>query len=292
MQSLGEMVPLEVIEVIVENVSPLLRLRQLIQLLFVLPGREQQGLAEVDLLLGAGSRTHLPMLMAKRKYGRPAAICMSPTALLRPNFDLCFVPEHDGLKASARVFITVGAPNCCRNLGQHRQERGLIAIGGIDAKSHRWDSQAITAMVRQLVETEGNIQWTLTSSPRTPEETVEEVQKLAAAHNNLEFRHFRQTSPGWIESQYATCETAWVSGDSISMIYEALSAGCKVGLFPLDWRAPRGKFKNNEELLLQKNLVLSFDRWQQGERWLKTNTHLNEAQRCAERILRIWQPTN
>ncbi len=284
------MVPLKVIEVVVEKVSLLTRLSQLMQLLPVFPGTRDQRLAEADLLLGAGSRTHLPLLLAKKHYRLPAVICMSPTAVLRPYFDLCFVPEHDGLKASERVFTTVGAPNCCRNLGQHREDRGLIAIGGIDDKSHRWNSQAMAAMVRQLVETEGNIHWTLTSSPRTPEETVQELVKLAEDHSNLEFKHFRQTPPGWIESQYATCQMAWVSGDSISMIYEALSAGCRVGLFPLEWRDRHGKFSNNEEKLLHKNLVLPFRRWQGGERWLKTTTHLNEAQRCAERILRIWQP--
>jgi uncharacterized protein len=292
LQSLGDMVPLEVIEVVVEKVSPLLRINQLMQLLFIFPGIRDKRLVGVDLLLGTGSRTHLPILLAKKKYRVPAVICMSSTALLRPYFDLCFVPEHDGLKASQRVFTTVGAPNCCRNLGQHRQDRGLIAIGGIDAKSHRWDSQAMTSMMRQLVESEKNTQWTLTSSPRTPEETIHELQKLANVYDNVEFRDFRQTPPGWIESQYAACQTAWVSGDSISMIYEALSAGCKVGLLPLEWRDHRGKFKSNEEQLLRKNLVLPFWRWQQGERWQQTNTHLNEAQRCAERIMRIWQPTN
>lgn len=283
---------MEVIQVIVDKASPLLRLKQLLRLFFMFPGDQDQRLGEADLLLGAGSRTHLPILLTKKRFRLPAVICMSPIALIRPYFDLCFVPEHDGLTASERVFTTVGAPNCCRNFNRHREDRGLIAIGGIDAKSHRWDSQAMTAMVRQLVETEENIKWTLTSSPRTPEQTVRELQKLADTHGNLEFRHFRQTPPGWIESQYAACQTAWVSGDSISMIYEALSAGCKVGLFPLEWRDQRGKFKKNEEQLLRKNLVLPFSCWQQGERWLKTNSHLNEAQRCAERILRIWQPTN
>lgn len=292
LQSLGEMVPVEVMQVVAERVSPLTRLRQLMRLFSVFSRKPDQGLAEADLLLGAGSRTHLPILLAKKQYRQPAVICMSPTALLRPYFDLCLVPEHDGLKASRNVFITVGAPNCCRNLERHRQDRGLIAIGGVDAKSHRWDSLAMTGMVRQLVETEKNILWTITSSPRTPEEMVREMMKLADAHDTVCFKDFRHTPPGWIETQYVTCQTAWVSADSISMIYEALSAGCKVGLLPLAWRDHRGKFKSNEEQLLRKNLVLPFRRWQQGERWLNTTTHLNEAQRCAERILRIWQPTN
>ena len=124
------------------------------------------------------------------------------------------------------------------------------------------------------------------------EVTTGELAELARQFSHAEFCDFRETPRGWIEEQYAACSTAWVSGDSISMLYEALSAGCRVGLLPVEWRSLQGKFQKNQELLLGKKLILPFQRWLKGERWEAAATQLNEAQRCAERILRICQPTN
>jgi len=147
------------------------------------------------------------------------------------------------------------------------------------------------AMVRTIVEQEKGVHWTLTTSPRTPEVTAEGLAELAQRFSHAEFCDFRETARGWIEAQYAVCSIAWVSGDSISMLYEALSAGCRVGWLPVEWRSSQGKFQKNQDLLLSKKLLLPFSLWQKGERWNEVSTQLNEAQRCAERILRIWQPT-
>ena len=48
------------------------------------------------------------------------------------------------------------------------------------------------------------------------------------------------------------------------MIYEALTAGCSVGIFPMRWLRENSKFKRNENLLLEKKLVKSFSSWEQG----------------------------
>lgn len=288
--ALAELVELRVVEIAVPESPPLKRLSQLVQFVWTDLSQPDPRLAGVDLLLGTGSRTHLAMLLGKKRYRLPAVVCMAPAAPLRSHFDLCFVPEHDGLKESKHVVPTLGAPNCCRNLGQHREDRGLIAIGGRDEKSHRWDSSGMLSMVGVIVEQQKNVHWVLTSSPRTPRVTVEGLAAIAGNHGHVEFRDFCETSPGWIEEQYAISQTAWVSGDSISMLYEALSAGCRVGLLPVQWRVRQGKFQRNEASLLKKNLVLPFAAWRRGERWSGTAAELNEARRCAERILGIWQP--
>ena len=66
---------------------------------------------KVDLLLGTGSRTHLPMLSYKKKYAVPVVTCMSPPIYLRHRFNLCLVPEHDGVAAGNNILLTIGAPN-------------------------------------------------------------------------------------------------------------------------------------------------------------------------------------
>ncbi|MDK9707834.1 MAG: mitochondrial fission ELM1 family protein [Desulforhopalus sp.] len=286
------MVEVEVREIVAEPVTPFNMLRQI--LLLVLPGLGlcHPRLAGADFLLGAGSRTHLPLLLFKKQYGIPAVVCMSPPLFLRNRFDLCFVPEHDGLLERKNIIQTIGAPNCSRNKSLHRDDHGLILLGGIDAKSHRWDSAEIGDMVRQIVRKENQKHWTISSSPRTPVETVKILVNLAADFPNVNFFNYKETGPGWIEEQYDTCSVVWVTSDSISMIYEALTAGCKVGILPMQWLRKDSKFKRNEDLLLKKGLVKSLSSWMQGDAMWQENVELNEAQLCAERILKKWSPKN
>ena len=247
---------------------------------------------KVDLVLGTGSRTHLPMLSYKKKYAVPVVTCMSPPLYLRHRFDLCLVPEHDGVPASNNILLTVGAPNCSANKGKHQDGRGLILIGGVDDNSHRWDSRQIAAMVEKIVSTEVDTLWTVSSSPRTPQETVALITALLSRYDNIRFFDYKDTPPGWIEEQYDTNSIVWVTADSISMVYEAISAGCRVGIMPVQWRHLNGKFSRNEQLLVQKNLVTHFAAWQQDKTALVGPQELNEAQRCAEWILQRWWPEN
>jgi len=247
---------------------------------------------DADLLIGTGSSTHLPMLRCKKRSGVPAVICMSPHLLLRSCFDLCFVPEHDGLRENEVVKLTLGAPNIAVNKGGHREDCGLIAIGGKDEKSHFWDSPAILDMVRNVLKNAGEISWNITSSPRTPLETAEGLRLLARQHENAVFYAFADTEKGWIEEQYAQSRYAWVSADSISMICEALSSGCKVGILPMRWKKKTGKFQRNEAALKAKNLVLSYEDWLAGiDAWPELQ-YINEAQRCAELVMTLWQNRN
>ena len=288
LQALAAMVAVEVVTVDVSALSPVQRIIQLLALLSPLPWRGEAYPA-ADLLLGAGSRSHLAMLLAKKAHGTPAVVCMSPLALLRKRFDLCLVPVHDGLAEGGNVFCTLGAPNCSIDLRRHRDDCGLIALGGVDRRSHSWSSEEMVAMAGELVGRERQVRWTLTSSPRTPEETARGLARLAECHEHVEFFDYRHTARGWIEERYADSATVWVSADSVSMVYEALSAGCRVGLLPVRWESGAAKFRRNEELLLRRGLVLPFARWQAGDSWKEEDHHFNEAQRCAERILRIWQ---
>ena len=292
LQALQELVEVDIREMVVFAQPFLGVLKQLFLLGCPGKGLVHPLVEGADLLLGTGSRTHLPLLLYKKSYGIPALTCMSPSAIIRRNFDLCFVPEHDGLAESHNIMHTVGAPNCSRNKGRHQDNQGLILLGGVDTKSHFWNSAAIAHMVRDIVARENSMQWTISSSPRTPVDTVCLMRELAAAHAHVRFFAYQETQPGWIEDQYDKNSMVWVTSDSISMIYEALTGGCKVGVIPLIWRKENSKFKRNENLLLEKGLVLSFSSWQQGQSTWRENIQLNEAQRCAKRILQIWPSKN
>lgn len=247
-------------------------------------GTDKQ-IGQADLLLGAGSTTHLPLLLYKKKFAIPACTCMTPPHHLLSRFDLCFVPEHDGLVEQDHIMHTLGAPNCSENKKMHRHDCGLILIGGIDVKSHYWDSVQVAGMIDQLVLREEEKSWTISSSPRTPLETVELVKELQTRYKNITFFDYKDTPPGWVEEQYDCNEEVWVTADSISMVYEALTAGCRVGIFPMRWLKEKSKFKRNEDVLLDKNLVISFPSWQKGESAQWQKIEIDEAGRCADRIL-------
>lgn len=287
-QALQQRVAVQTVPLRVTRLSLVDTLVQTCRLFLPLPGASNSMVDQADLMIGSGSRTHLPMLLYKKKYAIPVFTCMMPASYLRKRFDACFVPEHDRSCDGANILLTTGAPNCSVNRRKHQEDCGLILLGGIDTRSHSWHSHQLVAMIEKICATEKQMDWTIASSPRTPQETVTMVKQLAEKYTHVQFFDYHDTASGWIEEQYDKNSVVWVSADSISMIYEALTAGCSVGIFPMAWRRAGRKFKRNEELLLEKKLVQSFSSWAEGNRAFPPPTELNEAQRCAAWILQKW----
>ena len=53
-------------------------------------------------------------------------------------------------------------------------------------------------------------------------------------HPRLLLAPAQDTPQGWIFEQMQLAEAVWVTEDSVSMIYEALTAGCRVGVIEID----------------------------------------------------------
>jgi len=102
------------------------------------PGR---NLPAPDLLLGAGHATHWHLLAARRRWGGRIVLLMKPT-LPVSWFDLCLVPEHDGLPPVANVVTTRGVINSLRAGGEHAADSGLILLGG-PSRHFRWKDSDI-----------------------------------------------------------------------------------------------------------------------------------------------------
>lgn len=245
-------------------------------------------LKDRDLIIGTGRRTHIYMLLCKKKYGVPVVTCMSPAVIFRKQFDLCFVPQHDNIRGSENVFLTVGPPNCSVAGSDHKTQTGLILVGGTDSKSHAWRDQSICDFIEDLVTKKKEFKWTISSSPRTPENCAQRMAKLVEKHSNSNFYRFEDTEPGWVENEYSKNKYVWVTADSMSMVYEALSAGCNVGLLPVAWKSNKSKFARSEKLLIENDVVMSYSKWCLGQAGWKSAAPLNESQRCAEEIVKRW----
>ena len=246
--------------------------------------------ASPDLVMGTGSATHLPMLHFRARGRARIVVCMTPDFFLRKKMDLCLVPMHDAAKAAENIFFTTGPPCGAGISGEHDPGKGLVLAGGVDPKSHVWDTDAIVGKIETILEKEGDVQWVVSSSPRTPDQTEQRLAALAKARPNAEFFRAADTPRGWVEQAYADSFQAWITADSISMVYEALTAGCRVGILPVSWKKRSGKFQKSVDDLINNHRADSFDSWISGQSRERASARFDEAGRCAAEILGRWWP--
>ena len=231
-----------------------------------------------DLIVGAGHATHLTLLALQRAYGGRSVVLMKPS-LPRRCFDLCIVPEHDGVAADVRTLVTAGALNRIRPARVRDAGHGLILIGGA-SKHFDWDSDAIQLQIKSILARTPDTQWTLTTSRRTPVDFLEALP----AFPNLTLIPHTATPPDWLPAQLARSSTVWVTPDSASMVFEALTAGADVGVFDLPVN-PKSRVGRAIAQLADAQRITRFVHWcAHGE--LHPNLHpLAEADRCAVWIL-------
>jgi hypothetical protein len=243
-----------------------------------------------DIIIGAGSRTHFPMLTLRRRRGGRAVTCMTPNWPLGSLMDLCCVPAHDEPPAKGNIFVTLGPPNTASSLGSHDNGKGLIAVGGVDEKTHDWEPRHITGCVEAILKKMPGVFWSITTSPRTPPSMEPLLAGLSGHFENAAFFPFRKTAPGWVEERYAESGYAWVTADSVSMVYEALSAGCLTGIIPVQWKKPDSRLARSIFLVENKGLALNYSKWEKNPLAWPQATKLDEAWRCAREILRRFFP--
>ncbi len=202
-----------------------------------------------DLILGAGHATHPVLLRLARRYRAKSVVLMKPSLPLSW-FDLCIAPEHDfpTRRESPNLILTRGALNRVTP-GTGEKSGKLILLGG-PSKTHGWDGAAILAMLAKATDRGG---WDLTDSRRTPE-------------------------------GFAAKEV-WVTEDSVSMIYEALTSGARVGLLPVPRLAKDSRVLRGIDRLVADGYLTPYARWAETQRMAGPPETLRETERCAEIIL-------
>lgn len=234
--------------------------------------------AKPDLLVGAGHATHLTLLAARRAHGGRAVVLMKPS-LPRRCFDLCILPRHDGVAADAHTLVTAGALNRIRPAPARDTRHGLILIGG-SSKHFAWDSDAIQVQVKSVLARTPGIHWALTTSRRTPADFLATLPH----HPNLTVTPHTATLPDWLPAQLAHSGTVWVTPDSASMVYEALTAGADVGVFDLPVN-PKSRVGWAVAELADAHRITRFTHWCAHGALHPNTVPLAEADRCAAWIL-------
>ncbi|MBB5188771.1 hypothetical protein HNQ57_003062 [Zhongshania antarctica] len=183
-----------------------------------------------DWIIGAGSRTHLPLLWLKWLAGGKALVLMRPSWPLFL-FDAVCMPRHDSPPNRQNVLATEGVMNHIVPVTEGRNSaQGLILLGGIN-KHFVWDSEAVLAQVQQIAAASPGVAWLVSDSPRTPVGLLAKVAELDMV--NIETIAYQQTGSGWLQANLAVVGQAWVSCDSVSMVYESISSGAPTGLLAL-----------------------------------------------------------
>lgn len=232
-----------------------------------------------DLILGAGHGTHASLVASARAHPHARSVVLMKPSVPRRWFDLVVVPAHDHFPADDRTFVSTGALNRVVPGAARDPARGLMLIGG-ESKHFDWNSEAVQVQIRSIASRTPGVQWTVADSRRTPPDFLGALPKLA----NLTPVPHAGTAPDWLPAQLVHAATVWVTPDSASMVYEALTAGCDVGVFDLPVK-PEGHIGWAIAELADAQRITRFIAWCAKEKLHPNTTPLREADRCAAYLL-------
>jgi hypothetical protein len=237
------------------------------------------GLPDPHLLIGAGHGTHLPLLAARRARGGRAIVLMRPS-LPTACFDLCLIPDHDGVAERGNIMLTRGPLNSVVPAPPPRADRGLILVGGT-SRHFRWQEPALFEQLREILAVPG--EWTLADSPRTPPSTRRRLRELPG----VRYVPWESSAAGWLATELARAARVWVTADSLSMIHEALTAGAAVGVLELPPARGGDRVAEAVRRLRSERWFTAFGDWRPGTALPPAPAPLAEAARCAALVLRL-----
>ncbi len=245
------------------------------------------GMSRPQLVIAAGHRTHVPLLLAARRFGAKAVVIMKPS-LPMCFFDLCLVPRHDlrGAKAGARTIPTRGALNRLPETSPAKTATGVILIGG-PSKHHAWADAPLLAAIGEIVRRQPGLAWTVANSRRTPEGFLGDVSALGLP---ISIMPHEKTSLGWLPSVLMVAQEVWVTEDSTSMIFEAITARARVGLLPLPAKRADDRMVRAVDDMVASGYSVRYADWLSAGMPTVQGESLHEAGRCADEILRRWFP--
>ena len=113
------------------------------------------------------------------------------------------------------------------------------------------------------------------------------VEAALAGAPNARVLRYTDNPPDWLTQALAKASQVWVSADSASMLYEALSSGGQVGVIELTSKRRRNKLLAGIDALRQQGRVGLSSAGSLLDQGLDPEP-LQEHRRCAEWILARW----
>ncbi len=234
-----------------------------------------------NLIIGAGRKTHIPIFATKRRHNCFSVILMRPSLPISW-FDVCLIPEHDDPLTLRNVIQTKGAINTIVPSEHKNPDEGIVLIGG-PTKHLLWDDKEICSMIEKIISTD-QINWTLYDSPRTPDATKSMLRDISSP--NSSYTPYAESDRSKLEEQIATASRIWVSMDSVTMLYEALTGNAAVGVLSIS-AEKQNKISTTITKLTCENQCITFNDWEKGRALTPPTTRINESSRCAALLLQI-----
>jgi mitochondrial fission protein ELM1 len=245
-----------------------------------------RSLPDPDLLIGAGHGTHIPLMAARRARGGRIVLLMNPS-FPTAWFDMCIIPEHDQPRPAPNIFLSRGTLSRILPSSQHKGKHGLILVGG-PSRNYIWSDEAVLKQVRTIIAANPDWHWTLTTSRRTPlsflhypHMDTDLLEGLTLPGNALEVFSWTDTGPEWMLEQLRNAQRVWVTEESVSMVYDALTVGAEVGLISVP-KSKSGRVARGVQRLVEDGLVMPFEYWQQSRELHPRTEKFYEAARCAQ----------
>lgn len=244
--------------------------------------RAAAGLPKPDLILAAGHATHPALLWLARKHRVPGIVLMCPSLPLRW-FDLCIAPAHDFPQAptASNVLTTMGALNRVLANPSAPRRGGLLLVGG-PSRTHDWNERGLLDSLVRIIGEGADGPWKLADSRRTPPGFLERARERLP--EVTVFPH-GETTREWLPATLAESAAVWVTEDSVSMVYEALSSGARVGLLPVPRTKQDTAVLRGLGQLVDAGWVTPYPRWCETRSLVASPYPLQEAARCAEAVL-------
>ena len=232
------------------------------------------------LVAGVGGDTWRYLVIAKKIFGLHTLVLLRPRFWPHAWFDHIVVPRHDELTDGGHIIVTEGVLNPMLPATAPDPQTGLILIGG-PSKHHDWDGSGLLEQIAFVVKSEADKQWHLTTSRRTPSEFLSSLASLKLP--NLTIAPVADTPPNWVKDRLLGSAVVWVTEDSMSMIFEGLSAGVQVGLLALP-RSRTGRVIRSIDDLISRQWVTPIAHYQKTQQLLPARPALQEARRVADII--------
>lgn len=241
-------------------------------------------LTRPDLIIGAGHKTHLPMVLAKWQTKAKLIAIMSPS-LPKSLFDLIIAPKHDYanqvISANTLTTLTALAPSITSN--PNKQE-GLILLGG-ESRHFQWDNTHIKTSIEKIVTCHPQeMQWSISTSGRTPLTLLKEIEDLAQQYTSVHIYNYKNLSSDWLATQLTTAGFIWVSADSASMLAEALNTKAQIGVIMLPPAQKGSKLAFSIAEIKKTLSIITSDNIYQSTNDNLQREPLNEHVRCAQHI--------
>tara|TARA_B100000886_G_scaffold302512_1_gene232598 strand:+ start:10 stop:924 length:915 start_codon:yes stop_codon:yes gene_type:complete len=183
-----------------------------------------------DIVIGAGSKTTIPMLRYKTDNKTKVISVMKPQ-FFESKFDLIVAPRHDYKVVPDNVFTYIGSLSKVY-INPKQENIGLIVIGGVN-KHFNFDDDYLISQIDFVISLFPDTNWIVFNSRRTPKSFNEKIEQNTLIEKFIDVN--KNFEP--LNDYLSKAKFKFVTPDSVNMIFESLSSSGETYLF--DMHSPK-----------------------------------------------------